>query len=170
MMEQRREKSLFSGEAAQVHSKFSHWLAIVVFISGCTAIGTMQLEQRYGKAQPRERVVESLPPNTIDYWGQVKPIVAQRCVVCHGCYDAPCQLKMSSIEGIERGANSAKVYKPARIKAAPPTRLIEDAEMRRALSGRAYGFAQETFGRAHVFGALQRLLDWHSRRQNTGDV
>jgi hypothetical protein len=110
-----------------MHLKFSHWLTIVVFISGCTAIGTMQLEQRYGKAQPRERVVESLPPNTIDYWSQVKPVVAQRCAVCHGCYDAPCQLKMSSIEGIERGANSTKVYKPARIKAEPPTRLFEDA-------------------------------------------
>ncbi len=72
-------------------------------------------------------MVESLPPDTIDYWSQVKPVVAQRCVVCHGCYDAPCQLKMSSIEGIERGANADKVYNPVRIHAAPMTRLFEDA-------------------------------------------
>jgi len=99
----------------------------MVFISGCTAIGAMQFEEMYGKAEPRERAVATLPPNTIDYRTQVKPIVDQRCVVCHGCYDAPCQLKMSSIEGIERGASATKVYNPARIKAIPTTRLFEDA-------------------------------------------
>lgn len=72
-------------------------------------------------------MVESLPPDTIDYWSQVKPVVANRCAVCHGCYDAPCQLKMSSIEGIERGANADKIYNPARIHAVPMTRLFEDA-------------------------------------------
>jgi len=104
-----------------------YWPAAIVFVSGCTAIGAMQFEERYGKAEPRERAVESLPPNTIDYWTQVKPIVDKRCVVCHGCYDAPCQLKMSSIEGIERGASEMMVYNTKRIKAAPMTRLFEDA-------------------------------------------
>ncbi len=102
-------------------------LAAIVFVSGCTAIGTMQLEQRYGTAEPRERVVEALPPGTVDYWSEVKPVLEQRCVVCHGCYDAPCQLKMSSIEGIERGATGVRVYNAMRLKAAPPTRLFEDA-------------------------------------------
>jgi hypothetical protein len=105
----------------------AHWIAAIALISGCTAIATMQLEQRYGKAEPRERMVESLPPDTINYWSQVKPIFEKRCVVCHGCYDAPCQLKMSSIEGIERGANADKVYNSARIHPAPMTRLFEDA-------------------------------------------
>jgi len=45
-------------------------------------------------------------------------------VVCHGCYDAPCQLKMSSIEGIERGASSEKVYVSARVHPAPLTRIF----------------------------------------------
>ncbi len=102
-------------------------LGIVAFVSGCAAIGASQLEWRFGKAEPRERVVETLPPQTIDYWSAVKPIVEKRCVVCHACYDAPCQLKMSSIEGIERGASEAKVYNPARFKHAPMTRLFEDA-------------------------------------------
>ncbi|VAW86351.1 Fatty acid cis/trans isomerase [hydrothermal vent metagenome] len=88
----------------------------------------MQFEQRYGKAEPRERAVEILPPNTIDYWTQVKPVLDQRCVVCHACFDAPCQLNMSSIEGIERGASAAKVYKSMRLTAAPLTRLFEDAQ------------------------------------------
>lgn len=103
-------------------------LAAIVFVSGCTAIGTMQLEQQYGTAEPRERVVEVLPSGTIDYWSEVKPVLEQRCVVCHGCYDAPCQLKMSSIEGIERGATQARVYNARRLRAAPQTRLFEDAQ------------------------------------------
>jgi hypothetical protein len=105
-----------------------YWLGAVVFISGCTAIGVAQFDQRYGEAQPRERVVEELPPGDLDYWSDVEPIIENRCVVCHGCYDAPCQLKLSSIEGIERGASDVKVYNPARLKAAPMTRLFEDAD------------------------------------------
>jgi hypothetical protein len=102
-------------------------LAAIALVCGCALTGTRQLERQYGPAEPRERVVQSLPPNTVDYWDQVKPIVAKRCVVCHGCYDAPCQLKLSSIEGMERGANPDKIYKPSRLNAAPMTRLFEDA-------------------------------------------
>ncbi len=102
-------------------------LSTILLISGCATIGTQQFEKRYGEAEPRERVVDQLPANRVDYWSQVKPVVENRCVVCHGCYDAPCQLKMSSIEGIDRGANPDRVYNPVRIKAAPLTRLFVDA-------------------------------------------
>ena len=105
-----------------------YWLGTIVFVSGCTAFGAVQMEKRFGQAVPRERVVESLPPDSVDYWNDVKPIVENRCVVCHGCYDAPCQLKMSSIEGIERGASEAKVYNSSRLKHAPMTRLYQDAQ------------------------------------------
>ncbi|HEV7734294.1 MAG TPA: fatty acid cis/trans isomerase [Candidatus Binatia bacterium] len=57
----------------------------------------------------------------------VQPIIEQRCVVCHGCYDAPCQLLLSSGEGLERGATKAVVYDGGRIHAAAPTRLFIDA-------------------------------------------
>jgi len=103
-----------------------YWLIIVLLLSGCTAIGTMQFEKHYGKPQVKERAVDVLPAGAIDYWSQVKPVLEQRCVVCHGCYDASCQLKISSIEGIDRGATKALVY-GTRLKAASPTRLFEDA-------------------------------------------
>jgi len=51
--------------------------------------------------------------------------------VCHGCYDAPCQLKLDSFEGLLRGANSEKVYDGTRILGAPLTRLFEDAKSNR---------------------------------------
>lgn len=104
-----------------------YWLLIVVLLSGCTAIGTLQFEERYGNTAVKARTVDVLPPGTVDYWREVKPILEQRCVVCHGCYDASCQLKMSSIEGIERGATEAEVYHSTRLSAAPTTRLFEDA-------------------------------------------
>jgi len=62
------------------------------------------------------------------YSEQVKPLLDKRCVVCHSCYDAPCQLKLSSAEGIFRGANKEKVYNPGRLKAIEPTRLFIDAK------------------------------------------
>ncbi len=51
----------------------------------------------------------------------------RRCVVCHGCYDAPCQLILSSLEGISRGASKAEIYEGSRLLAAAPTRLFTDA-------------------------------------------
>ncbi|MBL4780767.1 MAG: fatty acid cis/trans isomerase [Porticoccaceae bacterium] len=104
-----------------------YWLVIVLLLSGCTAIGTLQFEHRYGKSAVKERTVEKLPAGAVDYWHEVKPILEQRCVVCHGCYDASCQLKLSSIEGIERGASAVEVYHSTRLRAAPPSRLFEDA-------------------------------------------
>jgi hypothetical protein len=104
------------------------WLLLIVILSGCAAIGSKQLEQRFGTAQPRERMVESLAPDSVDYWSDVKPVMDKRCVVCHGCYDAPCQLKMSSIEGIVRGANPDRVYDQTRLREAPLTRLFVDAQ------------------------------------------
>ncbi|WP_345977599.1 fatty acid cis/trans isomerase [Sulfurimonas sp. HSL3-7] len=64
----------------------------------------------------------------IDYLADVKPILDRRCVVCHSCYNSPCQLKLSSYEGADRGASKELVYKAERLRAQPPTRLFMDAE------------------------------------------
>ena len=60
-------------------------------------------------------------------WQAAKQTFEQRCVVCHGCYDSPCQLKLSSWDGIARGASKDKVYEPSRLREAKPTRLNIDA-------------------------------------------
>ncbi|MDC8445226.1 MAG: fatty acid cis/trans isomerase [Nitrosomonas sp.] len=62
------------------------------------------------------------------YQQQIRPLLDQRCVVCHGCYDAPCQLNLASAQGIDRGANSQPVYNGTRLTAASLTRLFEDAQ------------------------------------------
>ena len=72
-------------------------------------------------------LLDTVPAVPVDYESQVRPILEGRCVVCHGCYDAPCQLKLSSFEGIARGGSKEVVYDGARITAADPTRLYIDA-------------------------------------------
>lgn len=70
----------------------------------------------------------TLPENDTSYQSQIRPILGRRCVVCHGCYDAPCQLKLSSPQAFERGANKNKVYDGSRILDAEPSRLFVDAK------------------------------------------
>ncbi len=48
-------------------------------------------------------------------------------MVCHGCYDAPCQLQLGSFDGIERGGTKTKVYEATRLLASEPSRLFIDA-------------------------------------------
>ncbi len=64
----------------------------------------------------------------VNYEQQVKPVLERRCVVCHGCYDAPCQLKLSSSEGLKRGASEERIYEARRIESILPTRLYIDAK------------------------------------------
>ncbi len=45
-------------------------------------------------------LLHTLPDEQISYEGRVRPVLERCCVVCHGCYDAPCQLKLSSPEGV----------------------------------------------------------------------
>lgn len=61
---------------------------------------------------------------------RVKTILDKRCVVCHGCYDAPCQLKLSSYEGLLRGAIAKPIYNPSRLTDDAPTRLFVDGNSR----------------------------------------
>jgi hypothetical protein len=64
----------------------------------------------------------------IDYSRDIKPILDSRCVVCHSCYNSPCQAKFSSYEGVDRGASKIKVYNATRLRAIDPTRLFVDAQ------------------------------------------
>jgi hypothetical protein len=64
---------------------------------------------------------------TTSYRRDIKPILEGKCIACHGCYDAPCQLNLTSSEGLLRGANKKVVYDTARLIPAAPTRLYIDA-------------------------------------------
>jgi hypothetical protein len=89
-------------------------LAMVVLAAGCAA-----------KALPP--VAFTVPTRSIDYLIEVKPVLDKRCVVCHSCYNSPCQLKLSEFEGLDRGATKKAVYDGARLRTMDPTRLFVDA-------------------------------------------
>lgn len=102
-------------------------LGVAAIVVGCSAYQQLQLDRRHGNERVRDREVTALGPGEIDYTTQVRPILESRCVVCHACYDAPCQLKLGSFEGLDRGANKDRVYDARRLRQADLTRLFEDA-------------------------------------------
>lgn len=57
---------------------------------------------------------------------QANQLLQQRCMVCHGCYDAPCQLKLEAQIGLQRGASKDLVYDSSRLRAGNLTRLFDD--------------------------------------------
>ncbi len=102
---------------------------LLAFVAGCaTIVGTLQLDDRYGPPDPARF---DHPPQPVagapDYWQEVRPLLDQRCVSCHACYDSPCQLNLTSYAGLTRGANPKIIYSSVRLIADEPTRLGFDA-------------------------------------------
>ena len=64
---------------------------------------------------------------TYSYTDDVQPILEQKCLACHGCYDSPCQLNLASADSLLRGASKQKIY-GLRLKDMAPTRLFFDAQ------------------------------------------
>ena len=63
----------------------------------------------------------------ISYTRDIQPILTEKCVACHACNDAACQLNLGSAEGATRGASKVPVYKGDRVDAVAPTRIFYDA-------------------------------------------
>ncbi|UJF17949.1 fatty acid cis/trans isomerase [Vibrio sp. SS-MA-C1-2] len=100
----------------------------ILILSGCAIYAGVNYDSLYGKAKPQPRIVELNNSAAEHYLTEVKPIIDKRCVVCHACYDAPCQLKLSSPEGIDRGSDKNKIYHGTRLTEAELTRLFIDAQ------------------------------------------
>ena len=104
-------------------------LLIIVFIASLLNIACSPSEKSVTADQAKIDfdLIYSLPEEPVSFNDRVKPILEGRCIACHGCYDAPCQLKLTSMAGINRGSNKEIVYSGERITAADPTRLFIDA-------------------------------------------
>ncbi len=101
----------------------------------------------------------------VDFLTDVKPILDKRCVTCHSCYNSPCQLKLSSFEGADRGATKELVYKVERLTAQEPTRLFIDTNTTEGW--RKKGFYSVTENRAEENfndSTMAHLL--HQKMQN----
>lgn len=93
-------------------------LFVLLFFSGCA------VDRQDTSSSPRPAVEE---PRDERYLALVKPILDKRCVVCHSCYNSPCQLKLSSYEGLDRGGSKEAVYNAKRLWTMEPSRLFVDA-------------------------------------------
>jgi len=104
------------------------WLILIfIILVGCATFKAKEFAEKYGPIQTVDRTVETLAPGKVSFYSDVQPILERRCDVCHSCYDAPCQLKLTSFEGVERGGSRTLVYNGARLTRENPTRLFIDA-------------------------------------------
>ncbi|MBC9250344.1 peptidylprolyl isomerase [Pseudomonas alcaligenes] len=93
----------------------------------------------------------------VSYSRDIQPILTQKCVACHACYDAPCQLNLGSGEGVLRGASKQPVYDGGRTKAQAPTRLFFDAQG--GAAWRDKGFASVVDARDGQAALMARMLE-----------
>src|SRR5574343_137181 len=113
----------------RLHSPLAILLAL--FLGACATVAGLRLDDRFGPDDPTryDRPLQSVAGSP-DYWRDVRPVLDRRCVSCHACYDAPCQLNLTSYSGLTRGANPDPVYwTTPRLFAAQPTRLDVDARL-----------------------------------------
>ncbi len=111
---------------------------IAALLSSCASPGDTErryLDSSFGspgvsaRAQARAQAHATSTDTHLSahFLDNIRPVLNRRCVVCHACYDAACQLKLTSSEGIERGASKQAIYTP-RIFDADPTRLHLDEQ------------------------------------------
>jgi mono/diheme cytochrome c family protein len=43
------------------------------------------------------------PSASPDYTTEIQPIFNRRCIACHGCLGSPCNVKLDSFRGVDRG-------------------------------------------------------------------
>ena len=105
------------------------FVLIMLFLTACSSSEKSVTAEQ---AIVEYDLLYTLPKEIISYNEKVRPVLESRCVVCHGCYDAPCQLKLSSPEGIHRGANKKKVYYHSYL-------LLLESQQKRITRGSIFG-------------------------------
>ena len=143
--------------------RFLLFLGLMVSLVACASFATNSFDTLFGRADPTRFDTPKAPGAGVSYAQTIQPILDRRCVACHACYDAPCQLKTTSWEGLARGASKVPVYDATRLLAAPTTRLYEDAQ--KASEWRTRGFFPvlnehaDTPEANRTAGLLYRLLE-----------
>jgi hypothetical protein len=65
-------------------------------------------------------LLQTLPEEKISYENSVKPILNNRCVVCHGCYDAPCAIINEAENDPAANLSQSVLYRMLRMKQITP--------------------------------------------------
>jgi hypothetical protein len=96
-----------------------------------------------------------------DYTARIQPIFDNRCVACHSCYNAPCQLNLQNHSGVTRGATKLNVYDGFRQKSVAPSRLGIDGHS--VADWRAKGFFDVVGGSEPARTLLMQLVNLRAR-------
>ena len=74
-------------------------LCLLSLVAGC------------GEARPPETsTVAQAPAASASYLEDIQPIFNNRCISCHGCLGSPCNVKLSSFAGLDRGGFPKNPY------------------------------------------------------------
>ncbi|WP_020504298.1 hypothetical protein [Lamprocystis purpurea] len=92
-------------------------LICIQAISMATLIGGVFTPAESAPQTPPEPVPTA---NPIDYGRDIQPIFNRRCIACHGCLGSPCNLKLDSFAGAQRGGFGLNPY-ASHISAYPRT-------------------------------------------------
>ena len=133
--------------------RFFPFVAVLIFLflTGCAT------------PPPQTPAYQLEPPRRqLDYLSDVKPVLEKRCVVCHSCYNSPCQLKMSSWEGLDRGASKESIYNGSRLKTMEPSRLFVDAHSTGEWRKKGFYNVKQEGSQTYDESMLYMLLD-HKR-------
>ena len=108
----------------------------------------------------REAHSQPAPAND-DYAARIQPIFNSRCIACHSCFNAPCQLNLQSYSGLARGATKLNVYDRTRESSVTPTRL--DIDGHSVTDWRVKGFFDVAGGSEPARTLLMQLVNLRAR-------
>ena len=100
-------------------------------------------------------------PANDNYTTRIQPIFENRCVACHSCYNAPCQLNLQNYSGLTRGATKLNVYDGSRLESVAPSRL--DIDGHSVSDWRAKGFFDVLGGTEPARSLLMQLVSLRAR-------
>jgi len=133
------------------------------FFSGLIILSVLFLVSCAKPVPPQNPAYQFDPPQRqLDYLGDVEPVLVKRCVVCHSCYNSPCQLKLSSWDGLERGASKEMIYNASRLKTMDPSRLLVDAHSAEQWREKGFFGVTQADGQSYEESIMYLLLD-HKR-------
>jgi hypothetical protein len=118
--------------------------------------------------KPLEPVKFESIEKDISFTNDIKPILDNRCVSCHSCYNSPCQLKLSSFEGLQRGASKEDMY-ANRLNAANPTRLFTDAINEKQWRKKGFFSVTDSLNNSKESIMMQNLFQKNKNPLNIGD-
>lgn len=102
---------------------FLSLLSCIFILSACQDNARSLLDPR---PAPTPLDLPAPAQHPVSFTKEIQPIIEAKCLSCHSCFDAPCQLKLENTGGLLRGASQEAIYNSMRTKAMKPTRLEVD--------------------------------------------